>query len=331
VKEATGSVWARGFTYLSDLISPYHLWIALEILLLVGLYAARHLPRDTKLLAVVFAPVAAGLLLVAYVIKLGGDFMHGRMLLPGLFMVLLPMLVLPIRRLLVPVVVFLATWTVVCGASWRVWYVRGVDNATGIADERGFWINDLRTQYLTSQQPYVRNFPFFPAAVRQAIAGKKHVMVSGPVTDLYTLPLSDGVHADYVIVFGNLGTNGATTPLTDIAVDPDGIAYPLAAHVEVTQKGRVGHEKYLSDIWTVALYAAPGALPAGMDPAAVSAARHALTCGPMKDLVDSAYMPMSWSRFWDNLTGAVGRTTFRFPQDPFAAEREFCHSTTTGH
>ncbi|MGY2063400.1 hypothetical protein ACW9HQ_51620, partial [Nocardia gipuzkoensis] len=62
----------------------------------------------------------------------------------------------------------------------------------------------------------------------------------------------------------------------------------------------------------------------GATPAQVRAARHALSCGRIGDLVAAVTQPMSPSRFWRNLTGAPSRTTLRIPQDPFVAERRFC-------
>jgi arabinofuranosyltransferase len=44
----------------------------------------------------------------------------------------------------------------------------------------------------------------------------------------------------------------------------------------------------------------------------------------LADLQRSVRDPLTFGRFWANLTGAAGRTTLVVPADPFAAEREFC-------
>jgi arabinofuranosyltransferase len=65
-------------------------------------------------------------------------------------------------------------------------------------------------------------------------------------------------------------------------------------------------------------------VPPSLLKAQVLAARHALSCGRIKELMDSVNEPMSLHRFWDNLTGSVRRTSLRIPADPFEAERRFC-------
>jgi arabinofuranosyltransferase len=64
--------------------------------------------------------------------------------------------------------------------------------------------------------------------------------------------------------------------------------------------------------------------PAGVDPGELRAARHALTCGDLRELMESARAPMSWHRFWKNLVGAPRRTELRLPANPYEAERRFC-------
>jgi arabinofuranosyltransferase len=114
------------------------------------------------------------------------------------------------------------------------------------------------------------------------------------------------------------------------AVDVNGLASPLAGHLLLQERGRPGHEKWLPTAWAVAEYADPAAIDTMKDTpdvnkAQVHAAQRALSCGGIKELVDSVNQPMSMGRFWDNLTGALSRTDLRIPADPFAAERQFCH------
>lgn len=54
------------------------------------------------------------------------------------------------------------------------------------------------------------------------------------------------------------------------------------------------------------------------------AARQALGCGQLKELMDSVDQPMTFGRFFDNLIGAVSRTSLRIPADPIAAAKRFC-------
>lgn len=56
----------------------------------------------------------------------------------------------------------------------------------------------------------------------------------------------------------------------------------------------------------------------------VAAARHVLSCGDLAEIQRSVREPLSFKRFWDNLTGAWHRTQVTIPPDPFEAERTFC-------
>jgi len=108
-KDASGSKWAQGWTYLNNLTGPYALWLAAA--LLVGLAAvarasrppADHRPDTVGLAARVRSPAAvvvfmliSGAVQALYWIRQGGDFMHGRVLLAPLFCLLLPVAVLPV-------------------------------------------------------------------------------------------------------------------------------------------------------------------------------------------------------------------------------------------
>ncbi|HEY3652162.1 MAG TPA: hypothetical protein VGL33_29610 [Streptosporangiaceae bacterium] len=94
-KNAGESLWSRGFAYLAEFADPYFLWLPLVVttVLLVGLFQRLRTRRTD--LVVAFAPVVAGVLHLVYVVKVGGDYMPARMLLPALFLVLLPILVVP--------------------------------------------------------------------------------------------------------------------------------------------------------------------------------------------------------------------------------------------
>jgi arabinofuranosyltransferase len=94
------------------------------------------------------------------------------------------------------------------------------------------------------------------------------------------------------------------------------------------EPGRPGHEKALPRVYLLARYGGPvDQLPQAADlPAAadVATARQALSCGPAAELIAATNDPLTWDRFWSNLTGAVERTSFRIPTDPDEAVRELC-------
>jgi hypothetical protein len=91
-KEAGDSNWEQGRRYLSDLTDPYGLWVPLALLglVLVVQVGADLRARAWLRTAARLAPVVAGLLHAAYVMRVGGDFMHARLLLPAVFAVAAP-------------------------------------------------------------------------------------------------------------------------------------------------------------------------------------------------------------------------------------------------
>ena len=108
-KDASGSKWSQGLTYLGNFAAPYALWVpaillmALALVLSIGRGAAQRGPRGGGLARRVRSPAAvvvfmtlSGVLQALYWIRQGGDFMHGRVLLAPVFCLLAPVAVIPI-------------------------------------------------------------------------------------------------------------------------------------------------------------------------------------------------------------------------------------------
>ncbi|NUP31759.1 MAG: hypothetical protein HOV66_04970 [Streptomycetaceae bacterium] len=338
-KEASGSDWRRGGHYAQDFVTPYVLW--LPVLALVALVVAVIVLRvradglrttargDAPRTAVFVMPVVVATVMSLYVVRVGGDFMHARMLIPALFVAVLPVLLVPSGRLAIPVAAAVTVWAVVCGVSLRVPY-DGFSSDGIIADERAFYIDAMGIAHPVSAADYMAHYPRFPEAVRIAKTQYTHVLVYAWYDGFYVTPLRPGDPAPYATAWLNLGMSGAAVPLDGRSVDILGLAYPLAAHQELTGRGRPGHEKELDIAWLFAAYAPENTvLPPGIDPLRVAQAKYALTCGDenrgaLKELQDSVQQPMTWSRFWKNLTGSWDRTRFRFPNNPQDAMEQVC-------
>ncbi|MEU6995261.1 hypothetical protein ABZ953_31965 [Streptomyces sp. NPDC046465] len=325
-KEASRSLWGRGFDYLGDFTGPYWLWLPL-LVIAVGVFLASSLPGRSRVHVPVLAPVVAGVLCWVYVIKVGGDFMHGRMFLPGLLLMLLPVFLVPLTRAWGVVAVAVGVWAVVCASALRIPY-EGKIGPAGIADERGVYVIQNAAPH-----PLHHAFTGSPgnAAYLRAVRGAAR---SGEPTLLIAWTPLAAKSASVTGVYNVLGMNGTVVPLAGAALDQIGLAYPLAAHSE-SFPGRVGHDKRLPDEWIVAdrgttrgaadrTSANRKSANRKFDPARVDAARRALRCGPLAELREATRAPMTAGRFWRNLTGAVGRTSFRFANDPVRAERELC-------
>jgi hypothetical protein len=89
-----------------------------------------------------------------------------------------------------------------------------------------------------------------------------------------------------------------------------------------------GHRKRKGYPWIIALTTRPG-VDAGFPAARVDAARAALRCGALHDLVEATEAPLTVGRFWSNVTGAIGRTRLEVPRSEAAAERSFCRNGGT--
>ncbi|MEV5428070.1 hypothetical protein [Streptomyces sp. NPDC052701] len=315
-KEASHSLWGRGGAYLQDFAQPYLLWI--PALFVAAAVVPRRRPARAAALVPALAPVVAGLLSWLYVIRVGGDFMHGRMLLPGLLLMLLPVFAVPVTRVRVLAAAGVGAWAAVCAVWLRVPYPGQVGPA-GIADERGVYVRLNADAHPVHHDfaggPYNRAYL---RKVREAARSGEPVLLLGGYGR--TTAGSPSVTAVYVV----LGLNGSAVPLGGAALDPVGLAYPAAAHSERIDGGRVGHDKRLPAAWVVADRGDGRHVPPGIDPAQVAAARHALRCGALAELHRATRDPLTPGRFLRNLTGAWERTSFRFPADPKQAERELC-------
>ncbi|MGE2737796.1 flagellar motor control protein ZomB [Mycolicibacterium vaccae] len=172
-KDASGSKWDQGLTYLANFNQPYLLWapavlligLAVMVMLLRGRpsWVNRRAPEGTarwaRILqnptAVVVFMLVSGFLQAVYWVRQGGDFMHGRVLLAPMFCLLAPVSVIP---LMLPDKSRMARgasylyagatgllWLAVTG--WALWAANspgmGADATrvtyTGIVDERRFY------------------------------------------------------------------------------------------------------------------------------------------------------------------------------------------------
>lgn len=320
-KSAATGHWARGVAYLSDFTQTYGLWVALVLAAVIADQALRtrrgKLARPEVVAAA--APVVAGAVSGLYVVWIGGDFMHARMLLPPLFMILLPVMAVPATRRVAVPIALLTAWSLICGLALRVPYTS--ISATGISNERLFYVAQAAVPNPDSQAEHEAGDPETKTVDAALKTGDRILLLPDGVA----VPLRPGLPASFALDWPALGINGVITPLDGDAVDPMGLGYPLAAHLEVTETGRAGHDRWIPDVWVVADYGDPAApTPQGIDPGQVAAARAALKCGALAQLQESARAPMTVGRFLENMWDSVGNATASFPADPVAAKAEFC-------
>ena len=351
-KEAGVSSWERGWEYLSNFAGPYALWLPLAVLAGWAVFAATSLWRrgERRRTLLVALPIALGLLHALYIVRLGGDYMHARVLLPSVFAILLPVaVVVPPRRWAVPLAVVIVPWAAFCATSLRA-------PAKLPADLQQLQVNDQRRQYAEVwgyRHPVTLDdllaVPDRRLAVQRRqglelarLAERSRAIVlsfPGPrnaVGERLKIPEPlvravprANVESEVVAWHGSIGRVGYAAGPNVRLVDPNGLADPIASRTRLPafRPTRPGHEKHLPRDWVLARYAAPaspvGAASLERDPGVV-AARRALRCRPLADLVKGTTGKLSTRRFFANMAYAVRERSLRFDRDPRVAVRELC-------
>jgi arabinofuranosyltransferase len=276
-----------------------------------------------------------------YVIAIGGDFMHARMLLPATFALLLPVMLVPVpvpaRRAGLTAVslgLLAATtgvWALGAGLEWRDPTPIGIIPQSGIANERGFWTVHTFQQNPDNAADYVLTGMGSANAKgslewlisRDARSGRAVLLYQVTQWSPYvSVPLGRPRYPVAVTAY-ILGTWGAGTPPGGLVVDMHGLAYAVGSHLVGDPSGRPGHAKWVDPAWVVAEYSDVTQAP-GIPAAQLAAARKALSCGSLAELDQATQAPLTASRFASNFVHALTLTTFRFSPDPGTAERELC-------
>lgn len=348
-KSASDSEWGTGWAYFVDFLHPYGLWIAAILLIALAVWQARQRRTDAPApgrwrwasgRTAVAIMIGCALLHILYIIRVGGDFMHGRMLLIPFFALLLPVMVLPVlpmgeRRLALraPGVAGLCL-VLVWGGVVIVRSTPPCGEPSGVVNEREFWT--CNTKRIPGNPPK-NGDDFLAAAVMQdympvldgAIAHNdaelQPIVLSEDPEVIYSwMPLArrtdvEPSEAEPLTLYPTvLGTPGVKTPL-DVAVrDSVGLATPLAARMPRIPGGRVGHDKWLTVPWQVAASDADiSRLPDWIDRDQATLAREALKKPEFQELFATYRDPLTVGRFFANIRFALttGRT-LSFSDDP---------------
>ena len=334
-KDATGSHLQAGLHYLADTVKPYWLFIPAALLggALLLAWLERRATWTVRLLLA--APVVGGLVEVAYVVRVGGDFMHARMLVPAIFALAMPVAVVAVDRRRALLAAGVAAWALPCAVGMRVPYPAGSDPATHvIADERGFWTQQAHNDNPVTAEDMVQGVgvPVGRGMRSQVEAGDDHLHFTWPDPfwagapppgDLRTTPaLTQRLVVDAA---GGMGTMAFAAGPQVYVMDHLGLSDVLAARTSARSGARIGHEKWLGDEWMVARFADPAGLPAALaSNATVGAARATLSCAPVASLLDATDDSLTPGRFITNLGRAASLTSLHVPADPRAARTALC-------
>ena len=358
-KDAAGSKWGQGFTYLANLAVPYALWFGLAFVLIGGIAAlvvrapggrtrAPGLRGWQQLLrsptAVVAFILISGTFLLVYSLRVGGDFMHGRMLLPVVFCYILPVAVLPVSipvrglRTGIPALVGSLAW--VATVVWAIIVASMTGSAagttigkSGIVDERAYYALNTGHEHPILAEDYL-DYPRMRAMLRTIEATPDGGLLLNTPSFMYwdlvppPGPVPEG-GVGHTVYFLNLGMTSMNVPLEVRVLDPMGLAYPLAAHSDRLTDGRIGHDKSLYPDWVVAdlgLVDLHPWLPSYLDENWIRQAQVALSCPATQEVLESYRSDLTWARFKHNLKHAFEFGEYRFDRVP-RYEIELCGLT----
>jgi arabinofuranosyltransferase len=305
----SGRLYVRqGWNYLYDLLHTYLLWMPLVLIaIVIGLKLRES--RDRSLRIVTGAMLTAAGLDTAYIVATGGDYMHGRLLLPALFAVALPasLVLRPHALRTYGILGAGIVWVVACAGWMRYPPPPKIFAVPEIADWRRMMGGAL---FPTQKQTYVLT----GRQARRLYDGGAR----GYLRLLDTVPRPGKHKGLLVATMGSIGLAGYDAGRQVWIVDIGGLAEPLAARASAIEGRPAGHRKDTDPAWYDAEF--------GTDPgdSKVMAARHALSCEPLSGLLTAIGSPLTPSRFASNVWHSLSYTFLHVPSNPVTAERELC-------
>jgi arabinofuranosyltransferase len=335
-KEAGHAQWGQGWEYLADLSAPYWLWwpvAGLGALLVAQAVADRRAGARLRA-ACRLAPAVAAVVYGLYVVRVGGDFMHARLLLPALFALAAPVGVpvsaADLQRLRGPweprlvVLALVGAWAVVCAALLP--FAGAIPHTPGfsIEDERAHWDGRVRLDLLASQ---------FGGPRRGEIRALEASAVKLAVVDV---PLRRGAPVPAAMVPTEGDGRAYAWDLDVDVLEYGSLAHPVGGHLDELVGSRPGHQKPLMPVWQLAglvdhrtVYADDGTVwVRGRD---IRAADRAMHCGGLADYLAGIHGRLSLGRFLSNVGHSLTNTRLRVPVDPEEAERQFCGGSADRH
>ena len=338
-KEASIPHVGRGLQYFMDFAGTY--WMVIPALCLaIGAFpplasVIHRTDRGSRNLAALLALPVAGTLNAAYIVLMGGDYVHGRLLVAPLFALIAPVAVVPVgRRYVISLLVI--PWALLCSFGFR-----SVDSMpfsfSPFVAVTGRGHVDPTVWAWTQRAPFDHPVSATGAWI-QFDGSKPPVRLQAPVPSGLPVP---------VIATSQVGTMpyelGPEVQILDLL----GLADPLTAHLELTRRGSfAGHEKPLPTPWVQALLAEPGTSTAQIGalqtarptsyntlipPATGRAlaiqtawAHAALSCPAVHTVEYGPRQPLTVGSFLSNIVNSVRQTTIRIPPDPQSAYHRFC-------
>jgi arabinofuranosyltransferase len=326
-KSAADAQWGQGLGYLLDLLLPYGLWLPVAVLVAVTI--GRAVPdwsSGARLRAACrLAPLVGSVLQALYVVRVGGDFMHARLLLPAVFAALAPVGVPVSRRDLrrpaartvarLAAAGAVAAWIVACAVALPRPGAVPWDPGSEIVDERLLQGVEVRLDLdgSTWDDPEAGDVHLFR---RERLETIEATLRDGTPWSAAAVPVG--------------GVSWASRWDLDVyEIELGSLTHPIGSHVDQRVGTRPGHQKPIPLVWQ-----AVGLLPPGEDvrsgdlvlvsAADLRAAEQAVTCGQLGSYLDGIREPLTVGRFLDNLVNSVANTRLTVPVDPEEAAEALC-------
>jgi arabinofuranosyltransferase len=343
-KAAGASWWSQGFTYLWNFVAPYTLW--LPLLLAAPLFvrrAARWWGTGDRLGVLMLAtPAVAGLVDLVYVVHLGGDYMHARLLLPAFFAVCLPIFVssAQLRSIAAVPVLGILVWAVVCAGWLRYVPPPGSLNpqVIFISNERNSWITATKNAHPVTADDYRAALSGQAGAILQRMShqvpnGRQTLLIVtnpyAPISGAAKAPARSPLPFTLAVDVPAIGVIGYLAGPDVYIFDDYSLANPIGSHTVITKHARPGHEKSIGPVWMMARFGLPSDQPfAQPSSQPVSAAREALACAPLSSYLHAITAPMNLSQAAANFTHSFSYTAMSFSADPTQAVRQLCGTAT---
>ncbi len=322
-KSATSSYWSQGLLYLKDFVLPYKLYVPLVLMVIA--FVIELLPRVERShyrhLFIMVSFIALGFLHAFFVIRGGGDFMHARFLLPGFFMLQLPLSCIALKSRaklwqIISLIILMAGLT-----AWSIWTIGwarlsykdiGPDE---IADERGYYVKRGKCPNPIVVEDYDfkdKSLPKWQKLAEKAkelsLYERKYMCHSGMA--------AFSMGPEWYIFLGG------------------GLADPIAARFTVETRGRPGHEKKLPEAWGLARLSPCDEMSIN-EIIATSHSKHlagklyamkVLRAPIISKFLKAIQAPLTTQRFIQNIAVAVQTSSLEIPKDPYDAVQKFCHS-----
>ncbi len=325
-KAAGGSRWDQGWYYLVNTAGPYALVVPLGAMAAWAFSVRRRgfgrVFGGTDGRALVVATVAAALLYAVYVTKVGGDYMHARMLLVPIFALCCPLAVIAVPRgaarrgIVIGAVTVMGGWALLTVLALRAPDPEGFFGGHSIAEQRPFYVALSGTSHPVTLDQWERSptYGVGDEARRSAEAGEDVLITAvgfGDVDWPRRTEVAEGRGTSMFV--DGIGVAGARAGTDVHVIDLHGLAHPLASRMPVLQpRGLPGHEKALPLPWALAEAGYPE-----QDPRSDAyLARLARRCPPPADVVDAITGPLGPGDLLANVLAAPGLTRQKIPSDP---------------